>query len=215
MSMIWFSHVLRNQYTRLPYPTHSFAGQTVIVTGANTGLGFEAAVHYVRLGATKVIIAVRSIEKGEEARREIERRTKATAGVVEVWQLDLSSYESVKNFARKAESLPRIDILLENAGVVSSSWQTAEGSELTMTVNVYGTFLLALLMYPLLQRSARKHNTLARLTVVSSDTHHMYDLKEAEEEDILAALDDRKNFEPGEPRWAFDIQLSCSLGRKS
>ena len=49
--------------TTLPYPQESAAGQTVIVTGANVGLGFEAARHFVRLGAAKVILAVRDQQK--------------------------------------------------------------------------------------------------------------------------------------------------------
>ena len=198
-SLAWLSHVLRSQYTHLPYPDYSFAGQTVIVTGANVGLGFEAASHYVRLGAKKLIIAVRNLDKGEDAKKEIERRT-GRRDVIEVWQLDLSSYESVKSFARQAESLDRIDILLENAGMVASTWQTAEGSELTMTVNVYGTFLLALSIYPLMQKTAKTHNVLTRLSVVSSDTHHYAEFKETEQDDMVAMLDDKRFFQPGEPR---------------
>lgn len=196
MSLARTSNFLRSQFSRLPYPEYSFAGQTVIVTGANTGLGYEAANHYVRLGVEKLIIAVRSLEKGEEAKRKIEERT-CRSGAIEVWQLDLSSYESVKSFVKKAESLPRIDILLANAAVISGSWQTAEGSELTITVNVYGTFLLVLLMFPLLRKSSSRHNTHSKLTVVTSDTHHMTDFKEAEQDDIPATLDDPKNFDVG------------------
>ena len=219
MSTAWLSHVLRNQYTRLPYPSHSFTGQTIIITGSNTGLGFEAAAHYVRLGATKVILAVRSLSKGHDAKRQIEsRKTAPTAPtgsssdtVIEVWQLDMSSYESIREFAQRASSLPRIDILLENAGVIPSGWQTAEGSELTMTVNVYGTFLLALLMMPVLRRSGQRHNTVPTLTVVTSDTHHMTPFKEAKKEDIVATLDDKSFFVPGEPRFVKFLLLSCEV----
>ena len=55
------------QFTKLPYPTESFEGQTIIVTGANTGLGLEAARHFTRLNAAKVILGCRSVSKGEEA----------------------------------------------------------------------------------------------------------------------------------------------------
>lgn len=192
-SLAMTTHFIRNQFRQLPSLNHSFAGQTVIVVGANVGLGFEAAVHYVRLGAEKVIITVRSQEKGNEAKRKIEERT-GKQGVVEAWQLDLSNYESVKSFAIKAEGLPRIDILLENAGVALLDFKTAEGSELTMAVNVYGTFLLAMLMFPLLQKSAKTHDTKPVLTIVSSEVHHFTDFKEAEREDIVATLDDKKFF---------------------
>lgn len=78
------------------------------------GLGKEAARHYVRLNAEKVIIACRSIEKGEAAARDIEQST-GRKGVVEVWQLDLSSYENVKQFAERAKGLRRLDSIVENA----------------------------------------------------------------------------------------------------
>ena len=192
LSLAFVSHFLRCQHTRLPYPDYSFNGQNVIVTGANTGLGFEAAKHFVRLSAEKVILAVRNADKGKEAKRRIEQET-GKCGVVEVWQLDLSSYESVKRFTNKAKNLPRIDVLLENAGVASASWDTAEGSEMQITVNVYGTFLLALLMFPLMQRTGRRYNTMPRLTIVSSDQHHMIKVfKEAEMEDLMSTLDNEK-----------------------
>ena len=199
MSLAMMPHILRSQFARLPYPDYSFSGQTIIVTGANIGLGFEAANHFVRLGAEKVILAVRSLDKGEQAKTQIEERT-GKRNVVDVWQLDLSSYESVRSFVKKAESLQRIDVLLENAGMATGTWKIAEGSEMTITVNVYGTFLLALLMFPLLQRSGRRHNVLPRLTIVSSDIHHGVDFQEGKQDDIVAALDDKKFFQPDEGR---------------
>lgn len=98
------------------YPEQSCKGQVYIVTGANTGLGFEAARHLVRLGADKVILACRNLEKGEAAVKDIEESTKRI-GVAEVWSLDLSSFESVKEFAKKVDTLPRIDAIVENAGM--------------------------------------------------------------------------------------------------
>lgn len=64
-------------------------------TGANIGLGKEAARHFVQLNAAKVIIACRSVEKGENAKQDIESTT-GRKGVVDVWQLDLQSYDSVR-----------------------------------------------------------------------------------------------------------------------
>lgn len=119
----------------IPIPTKSFEGQTVIVTGANVGLGFEAAKHFTKLGASRVIIACRSLEKGEDAKKKIEESTKRN-GALEVWQLDLSSYDSVKEFAARASKLDRLDVLLENAGVQTSDFKLVEEDETTITVNV-------------------------------------------------------------------------------
>jgi len=56
------------------------------------------------------------VEKGEAAKHDIERSTGRT-GVVEVWKLDLQDYDSVKAFAKRAEGLKRLDIVIENAGI--------------------------------------------------------------------------------------------------
>ena len=111
-------------------PAQDCTGKTIIVTGANVGLGKEAARHYVRLNAQKVILACRSVDKAKDAMRDIEQTTKRT-GVLEVWQLDLSSYQSVKQFAERAKSLPRIDTLLENAGISTQEYKAVEGNEST------------------------------------------------------------------------------------
>jgi len=103
-----------------PYPTGSCAGKTVCVTGSNVGLGKEAVRHFVRLGAAKVIIAVRSVEKGEQARDDIEADL-GKKGVIEVWQVDLQDYDSVKAFVKKLDGLDRLDVLLENAGMFVQS----------------------------------------------------------------------------------------------
>lgn len=123
---------IREQYTSLPYPETRHTGQTIIVTGSNVGLGLEAARHFTRLDAEKVILAVRNLDKGEAARKSIEESTGRT-GVVEVWQLDLSSYESVKQFVRKAEGLKRLDAIVENAGIATEQFKVFEDNESTIT----------------------------------------------------------------------------------
>ena len=139
----------------------------------------EAARHIVALGASKLIIAVRSTEKGEAAKRDIEGSTKCSSNVIEVWPLDLCSYASVKAFtARASKDLPRVDVLLESAGVAMLRWDWAEDNELSLTVNVVSTFLLALLMLPKLKETAAKFNTRPNLSVVTSDTHFFVDFKE-------------------------------------
>jgi retinol dehydrogenase 12 len=141
------------------------------VTGANSGLGLEAARHLTRLNAQKVILAVRTTSKGESARADIEQST-GRKSVVEVWSLDLLSYDSVKAFANKAKELPRLDAIVENAGISTRKFKLAEGQERTIMTNVISTFLLALLLLPKLRESGRKFNITPRLTFVSSEVHH-------------------------------------------
>ena len=104
------------------------------MTGANSGLGKEAARHFVCLRASKVILGCRTLSKGEEAKRDIESTTRRT-GVVEVWPLDLADYASVKSFASRAEGLERLDIVLENAGINTQKFKLVAGNESNVTVS--------------------------------------------------------------------------------
>jgi hypothetical protein len=70
-----------------PCPTASFAGKTSIVTGGSTGLGKEACRKIVQLGASRVIIACRNIEKGKAAAKEIQASTSCTSGTIQVSQV--------------------------------------------------------------------------------------------------------------------------------
>ena len=147
--------------------------RTVIVTGANTGVGFEAAVKYAELGAQKVILAVRTASKGEDAARKIIDRT-GRKGVVEVWQLDMMDYDSIKAFAKRAETqLERLDIAVLNAGVMKNKFGTSKyGWEETMQVNVLSTTYLALLLLPKLKSSKTSSYTPV-LQIVGSGNQYM------------------------------------------
>lgn len=143
------------------------------MTGANCGLGLEAARHFVRLNASKVILGCRSVQKGELAKTDIERTTNRK-DVVEVWQVDLTSFASVREFCVRARALERLDIVIENAGIATGKFEQFEGYESTITVNVISTFLMALMLLPKLRESASKFNITPRLTIVSSDAHQMF-----------------------------------------
>lgn len=176
------------QWRNLPIVPKDCTGQTFIVSGSNTGIGLEAAKHFVRLGAARVIIAVRSASKGEAAKDTIESTTGRT-GVVEVWPLDLASNDSIRAFAKRASTeLDRIDAVLENAGVAFAEFTQAEGTETTIQVNVIGTFLLAILLLPALKASAERWSITPHLTIVSSGAHCSAQFAEAMHDDIFAAL---------------------------
>ena len=143
------------------------------------------------MGAEKVIIAVRSLEKGDAAKKSIEESTGRT-GVVDVWQLDLASYESVKAFAKRAQSLKRLDTIIENAGIATQEFRTAEDCESTITTNVISTYLLALMVLPKLRETAQKFNVTPYLTIVSSEVHGWTSFPERNEPDIFQALGDKE-----------------------
>jgi len=203
MALSYFAHFFYRQYfTRPPLPQASFEGQTVIVTGANIGLGLEAARHLVKLRAAKVILACRSLEKGAAAKADIEAST-GTRGVVEVWLLDLARYDSVKEFAARAAALPRLDVLLENAGIATSAFRLAEDNEATVTTNVVSTLLLGLLLLPKLKATAAAHGAKAHLVVVSSEVHFLTTLPERRDgPSIFEALNDPRTKRMRSRYWA-------------
>jgi len=116
--VLWFVNFLYNQlFTRIPKPTQSFEDRIIIVTDANTEIGLEAAKHFIRLNASKAILTCRNVEKGEVAKQAIETSTTCAPGLLEVWQLNLASYDSVKQFASKANTLPRLGCLTEECRI--------------------------------------------------------------------------------------------------
>lgn len=197
--MASFPTFLKSQLLYTPKLPQSgiFSGKTVIVTGANSGLGLEAARHFVRCGAATVIIACRTLSKGEAAKQDIEASEKRN-GVLQVWEIDLSSYESVKAFAKRCETLPRLDVCVENAGIATGKFSLAESHESHITVNVISTFLLALLLLPIMRKSAAKTGVTPYLTIVTSEVHHWTHLPQKKEPSIFAALDDESKADMGD-----------------
>ncbi|KAF5261994.1 hypothetical protein FOXYS1_7298 [Fusarium oxysporum] len=170
--------ILSNLFINLPYPEtkDDLSDKIMIVTGSNTGLGFEASQHLLRLGVGKLIMAVRSVDKGEKARKELLQLTKRSPESIEVWNLDMASYESVKSFsARAIAKLPTIDVVLANAGLATSDkFSMAEDNERTITVNVISTFLLFFLLLPKLQKSSYP----GKFVIPNSATHYWAPIKE-------------------------------------
>jgi NAD(P)-dependent dehydrogenase (short-subunit alcohol dehydrogenase family) len=139
---------------------------------------------------------VRSPSKGASAKASIEESTNRL-GCVEVWDLDLSSYSSVKEFAARAQGLERLDVVVENAAVFMFHYETAEENEITVTVNVVSTFLLALLLLPKLRETAVRYGKVPVLTFTGSFTHEMAKFPEQKAERIFDELN-KKDAKLGE-----------------
>ncbi|KAH8666886.1 putative short-chain dehydrogenase/reductase family protein [Xylariales sp. PMI_506] len=190
---------------KVPLPDHSFEGQTILVTGASSGMGLEAARHFVRLGAAKVILGVRSSEKGAAAVESITHST-GRAGIAEAWPLDLQSYDSVRAFGERVFSssslssssssppagLERLDVVVANAGMIDPHFRMAEDNEATVTVNLVCTLLHALLLLPKLRETSVRFGKETVLTFNGSFMHLIAEFEERHGEDILAACADPK-----------------------
>jgi NAD(P)-dependent dehydrogenase (short-subunit alcohol dehydrogenase family) len=127
------------------------SGRRCLVTGANSGIGFETAQALAELGA-EVVLLCRSAERGEAAAERIRERTGSRALRVEA--LDVSSLAAVREVGAKLAGEP-VDVLVHNAGVLPAERTlTAEGLELTWATHVAGPHLLTKLLRPALERGA-------------------------------------------------------------
>ncbi|XP_037535353.1 retinol dehydrogenase 13-like [Nematolebias whitei] len=140
-------------------------GKTVLITGANTGIGKETAMDMTQRGA-RVILACRDMTKARIAAEEI--RQKSGNGNVMVKKLDLASLQSVRDLAKDVqENKDRLDVLINNAGIMMCpKWKTEDGFEMQFVVNHLGYFLLTNCLLDLLKKSAP-----SRIVIVSSLAH--------------------------------------------
>ncbi|EJT97355.1 NADP-binding protein [Dacryopinax primogenitus] len=186
-------------------PKTTLQGRSLLITGANVGLGFESARLALRLGSSPVYITARTVEKGNVTRDELladpEVKNKNTNAIVKVYALEMSKWDDVTSFAKKfvddrQTAGEGLDIAILNAGLVSAVFQLAPtGNETTIQVNHLSTALLTLLLLPLLERSTTPEHT-ARLTIISSTSHLHTGLKHCPPDniDFLASLNDKKTF---------------------
>lgn len=125
-----------------PIPDVDLSDRVTIITGANTGLGLEAAKQILAMRLSHLIIAVRSAAKGEAA-AEFLRKEYTTAHVT-VWLLDMSSYDSIQSFVQRAqEQLIRLDIVILNAGIMKLKFDVnpSTGHEEMVQINYLSTML--------------------------------------------------------------------------
>lgn len=141
-------------------------GRIAIVTGANSGLGYENSRALATAGA-QVVMGVRNREKGETARQSIMEIT--PDATVEVRELDLADLDSIASFARSIDKdFGKVDILINNAGVMAiPESKTADGFEMQFGTNHLGHYALTARLLPLLVNT---HGS--RVVTVTSTARH-------------------------------------------
>jgi NAD(P)-dependent dehydrogenase (short-subunit alcohol dehydrogenase family) len=180
-------------------PTLQFARQTIIVTGATSGLGLEAAIHYVNLGASTVYITARNSAKGAEAIEAIETRT-GTKGKVQSLILDMDTFAGVLKFVKDVKAnIKSIDVVLLNAGVHTFDFQLSpDGWEKSLQVNTLSTLLLGLAFMPWM-RSVKQPGQIQHLSFTGSFSHTSVDIlaEEFPKENVLEYFNNEKNKQSG------------------
>lgn len=154
---------MKNKWTAENIP--DLSGKVIIVTGANSGIGFEAAKEFARNGA-ETILACRNLEKATKALNRI--KSEIPDAKAEVIQLDLASIKSIHKFAEKfKKNYKRLDVLVNNAGIMAVPYrETEDGFESQVGINHLGHFALTALLCDLLANTAG-----ARVVTVSSNGH--------------------------------------------
>lgn len=149
-------------------------GKTVIITGANAGIGKETAKDLARRKA-RVILACRNLTLAKAAAEEIFQETKR---LVQIRHLDLASFKSIRSFVNGiVETEHKVDVLINNAGMVSSAHDclTEDGFEVCFQTNYLGPFLLTMLLLDSLKKGAP-----GRVVNLSSIMHHFGSAKDIE-----------------------------------
>lgn len=141
----------------------NLTGKIIIVTGGNSGLGASSVKAFAEKGAT-VILASRSLEKGQKAKADIG----LVSGSIEVMQLDLQDFSSIEKFAAQFKSeYSQLDVLLNNAGIMMTPYsKTKDGLEAQIGTNHFGHFKLTGLLLDTLKNTPQ-----SRVVNVSSIAH--------------------------------------------
>jgi protochlorophyllide reductase len=149
-----------NGWTAKDIPDQS--GRVILITGANSGIGFESAVALGRKGA-RVVMACRNLEKAERARQELLQRAPNSA--VDLLQLDLGSLHSIRACADAFNTNnDRLDVLMNNAGIMAPPYsKTVDGFEAQIGTNHLGHFALTGLLLPKLLNTPK-----SRIVTLSS-----------------------------------------------
>ncbi|CAG9956441.1 unnamed protein product [Clonostachys rosea f. rosea IK726] len=202
LSLTGFQTWVKSHVMTKPQPppsTTDLSGQTCIITGSNTGLGFESARLFLQLHLSHLIMAVRSFEKGEAAAEKL--RKESPGAKIEVWKLDMLSYDSIQDFASRARKLDRLDIAILNAGISNTTFNInpSTGHEEIVQVNYLSTALLAILLLPTLKEKSAS-GVPGKLTLVGS-SFGLYSKFENRDADPLIPSFDI------ETKWAFDTGL--------
>ncbi|KAF2875585.1 hypothetical protein BDV95DRAFT_654374 [Massariosphaeria phaeospora] len=160
-------------------------------------VGFEAAVKYAQKGASKLIFAVRSLQKGEEAKIKIVERSGRDADCITVMQVDLNTFASVQAFVKALEKeTAQLQTVLLCAGLANPKIiKSREEWEMSVQVNVLSTALMAVELLPLLRKTAASTGEPPHLTFVTSFGHSEVKSGWFKGQTLLSRADDESQYD--------------------
>lgn len=236
-----FLAILIQPFQTLPLPPpNSFLNKTAIITGANTGIGYATAEHLIRLGIKTLILTARDLSKGEQAKAKListftsenSNISPAAAGFspdelasrIQVWHLDLASFDNVKAFIiRVNQELENLDYLYLNAGVGTWKYKRTENEwETMLQVNGLSTALMGLLLLPKLIAQSRRSSSGTydppRVVITASGLHAIAPFDESRQQaqdtasstPILDKLNSSANWEENTKKYDEQLQYSTT-----
>lgn len=164
--------MMGNKWTLQQMPSQK--GSTVVITGANSGIGYETAKAFAAKGA-EVVFAVRNLAKGEEAARRIKQEHPDAA--LKLMRLDLGDLASVRQFADEyREAYDSLNLLINNAGVMTPPYRkTKDGFELQFGSNHLGHFALTGLLLPMMSQVPSSRVVTLSSSVINSNPRIEFD----------------------------------------
>ncbi|ROW12012.1 hypothetical protein VPNG_05203 [Cytospora leucostoma] len=195
-----FGGIQRQFTSPKPLPANTgLDGQVAIVTGSNGGLGLEACRQLLKHRLTHLVIAVRSKAGGEAAANQLRQEFPDPRITIDVWLINMESYDSIQQFVDQVWTLSRIDVVILNAAAVmtTATLNPSTGHESTMQVNYLSTALLAILLLPILKSSNIRNNPSRPpvLSLVGSDLMYTPDFAPKIKSSVLPQYDTKENFE--------------------
>lgn len=167
-SAVHLPSTFRNASTYLANPSR-VRGKTAIVTRSNGGIGLECCRQLEALGLAKLIIAVRDEDTGVAAKEQLSADQDTL--LIEIWNLNFSSYDSIRSFAERANRLERLDIVILNAGSTRLFFRVNPlAGRKNVQTNYLSTALLIILPLPVLKaKVTAQQSRPSRLVLVTSD----------------------------------------------
>ncbi|KAH8895984.1 NAD(P)-binding protein [Thozetella sp. PMI_491] len=200
---------LRGQFTKPVPPSKDLdlSGHTGVLIGGTDGIGLVCARVLLERKLSTLVLGARNMEKGKAVARTLSEGFPSAD--IQVWELEMFSFDSVQEFAKRCATLERIDFAILGAGILPAEFRLnpSTGHELVTQVHYWSTTLLSLLLLPVLKEKHVQGKP-AHLTIVSSDLAHVAEFKERTSDPLLPAFD--KPF-PWNPNAATERYNTCKV----
>ncbi|KAJ7583474.1 short-chain dehydrogenase [Mycena floridula] len=207
MAQMTYTRFLREQWGPIPLITGDLSSRSILLTGAASGLGFEAATHLASMQPRCLLLTYRNTGGSGGS---FDALTKISPSVIGS-ALDLTSFASVKKLVTEAEA-SHIDTFVGNAAMATRVFaKTEDGWETALQVNYLSNALLSILLLPQLVKNSSS-KSLSRLVLLSSDGHHFIDgSKLPDPSSILSTLNDPEYCTPKIMRSRYDVSKMLLL----